>query len=169
MGHVYNIKKQFKVQIIVILEEIYSFYWPKMHLWKGDKKFGEGPSPPHPLLEKIQKNSTIFSGCPPLCVIRSLKFKVLTNNRKEGKKSEGIDYWLPFQWRIIFHSSCLVTDMLDIWFFKVRKWFWKLHWSEFCSGLRINLGFWLLSQLVPSKCLPFIDAYLANNLLYVQK
>ena len=46
MGHVYNIKKQFKVQIIVILEEIYSFYWPKMHLWKGDKNFGQGPSSP---------------------------------------------------------------------------------------------------------------------------
>ena len=27
-----------------------------------------------------------------LCVIRSLKFKLLTNTRKEGKKSEGIDY-----------------------------------------------------------------------------
>ena len=30
----------FKVQIISILEEIDSFYWPKMHLWKGAKKFG---------------------------------------------------------------------------------------------------------------------------------
>ena len=38
-------KKQFKVQIIGILEEINSFYWPKMHLWKGDKKFGQGPPP----------------------------------------------------------------------------------------------------------------------------
>ena len=36
-------KKQFKVQIIGILEEIDSFYWPKMHLWKGAKKFGQGP------------------------------------------------------------------------------------------------------------------------------
>ena len=30
-------KKQFKVQIISILGEIGSFYWPKKHLWKGDK------------------------------------------------------------------------------------------------------------------------------------
>ena len=30
----------FKVQIIGILEEIDSFYWPKLHLWKGDKRFG---------------------------------------------------------------------------------------------------------------------------------
>ena len=29
--------------MIDILEEIDSFYWPKMHLWKGDKKFGQGP------------------------------------------------------------------------------------------------------------------------------
>ena len=32
-----------KVQIIGILQEIDSFYWPKMHLWKGAKKFGRGP------------------------------------------------------------------------------------------------------------------------------
>ena len=30
-----------------------------MHLWKGDKKFGQGP-PPRPLLDKIQKNSNFF-------------------------------------------------------------------------------------------------------------
>ena len=46
MGHVYNIKKkQFKVQIIVILEEIFSFYWPKMHLGKGEKNLGSPSSP----------------------------------------------------------------------------------------------------------------------------
>ena len=56
-------KKQFKVQIIGILEEIDSFYWPKMHLWKGAKKIGQSLSPPH--LEKIQKNSSFFSGCRP--------------------------------------------------------------------------------------------------------
>ena len=45
--------------MIGILEEIDSFYWPKMHLWKGDKKIGQGPPlPPH--LDKIQKNSNFF-------------------------------------------------------------------------------------------------------------
>ena len=63
MGHVYN-QKQFKVQIIGILEEIDSFYWPKMHLWKGDKKFGQGPPNPH--LDIIQKNSNFFSWNRPL-------------------------------------------------------------------------------------------------------
>ena len=53
----------FKVQIIGILEEIDSFYWPKLHLWKGDKKIGQGPPPPH--LDKIQKNSSFFSGTLP--------------------------------------------------------------------------------------------------------
>ena len=37
-------KKQFKVQIIGILEEIDSFYWPKMHLWKVDMS---SQVPPH--------------------------------------------------------------------------------------------------------------------------
>ena len=47
MGHVYiQPKKQFKVQIIGILEEIDSFYGPKMHFWKGEKIFGQGPPPP---------------------------------------------------------------------------------------------------------------------------
>ena len=58
MGHVYNLKKQFKVQIIDILEEIDSFYWPKVHSWKVDKKIWQGPPPPH--LDKIQKNSYFF-------------------------------------------------------------------------------------------------------------
>ena len=48
----------FKVQIIGILEEIDSFYWPKLHLWKGDKKIGQGPPPPH--LDKIKKNCSFF-------------------------------------------------------------------------------------------------------------
>ena len=38
-------KKQFKVQIIGILEEIDSFYRPKMHLWEGAKKNWTGPPP----------------------------------------------------------------------------------------------------------------------------
>ena len=50
-------KKQFKFQINGILEDIDSFYRPKMQLWKVDKKFGQGP-PPH--LDKIQKNSYFF-------------------------------------------------------------------------------------------------------------
>ena len=45
-GSCIQLKKQFKIQIIGILEEKDSFYWPKMHLWKGDKKFGQGPPPP---------------------------------------------------------------------------------------------------------------------------
>ena len=40
-----------------------SFYWPKIHVWKGDKKFGQG-SPPD--LDKIQKNSTFFFVTPSL-------------------------------------------------------------------------------------------------------
>ena len=39
-------KKKFKVQIIGILQEIDSFYWRKMHLWKGDKTFGQNSPPP---------------------------------------------------------------------------------------------------------------------------
>ena len=41
-------KKQFKIQIIGILEERDSFYWLKMHLWNGDKKFGQAPPAPLP-------------------------------------------------------------------------------------------------------------------------
>ena len=41
----YTTSKQFKVQIIGVLEEIDSFYWPKMQLWIGEKKIGQGPPP----------------------------------------------------------------------------------------------------------------------------
>ena len=60
-------KKQLKVQYIGIFEEIDSFYWPKMHLWKCAKKFGQGAPPPH--LDKIRKNSNFFSGNLPLYLI----------------------------------------------------------------------------------------------------
>ena len=56
--YIYSLKKQFKVQIIGTLEEIDSSNWPKMHLWKGDKKFGQGPPPPH--LDEMQKTSNFF-------------------------------------------------------------------------------------------------------------
>ena len=51
-------KKQFKVQIIDILEEKDSFYWPKMHLWKGDKTLGRVLPPP--TFGQNQKNSNFF-------------------------------------------------------------------------------------------------------------
>ena len=42
---IYTTYKKFKVQIISILEEIDSFYWPKMHFWKGAKKLGRALPP----------------------------------------------------------------------------------------------------------------------------
>ena len=62
-------KKQFKVQIIGILEEVDSFYWPKMHIWKGDKNLGRALNPPH--LDKIQKNSSFFRENVPNIIIYS--------------------------------------------------------------------------------------------------
>ena len=67
MGHVYNLK-QFKVQIIAILEEIDSFYWTKMHLWKVSK-IGQGPPPP---FGKIQKSTSFSLWNCPLVGARSL-------------------------------------------------------------------------------------------------
>ena len=52
-------KKQFKVQIIGIMEELNSFYLPKMHLWKGEKKLDRALLPPSHL-DKIHKNSSFF-------------------------------------------------------------------------------------------------------------
>ena len=49
--------KQFKVQIIGILEEIDSSNWPKMHLWKGDKKLGRAP---HSLIWTKSKRTAVF-------------------------------------------------------------------------------------------------------------
>ena len=56
-------KKRSKVQIIGILEEMDSFHWPKMHLWKGDKEFGQGPSP---WFGQIQKEQHLFFLMPSL-------------------------------------------------------------------------------------------------------
>ena len=46
IGTIFRVLYIFKVQIIGILEEKDTFYLPKMHLWKGDKNFGQGPSSP---------------------------------------------------------------------------------------------------------------------------
>ena len=59
MLYLFNLKSQFKAQIIGILEEIDSLYWPKMHLWKGAKKLGRALPPPD--LDKIQKNISFSS------------------------------------------------------------------------------------------------------------
>ena len=56
---IYTTYKKFKVQIISILEEIDSFYWQKMHIWKDDIKIGEGPPPP--LIWTKSKRTAIFS------------------------------------------------------------------------------------------------------------
>ena len=46
-----NLKNQLKVQIIIILEEIDFFYWPKMHFLKICQKIGQGP--PTPLIRAM--------------------------------------------------------------------------------------------------------------------
>ena len=56
-------KKELKVQIIGILEEINFYFWPKMHLWKGDKKFGQGPPP---LIWTKSKRTAAFFRTPSL-------------------------------------------------------------------------------------------------------
>ena len=80
MGHVYNIKKQFKVQIIVILEEIYPFYWPKMHLWKGDKKFGQAPPPS---FGQNPKEQQFFLRKPSLIIMKIVTMIVMMPTMKE--------------------------------------------------------------------------------------
>ena len=49
--YILNLKKQLKVQIIIILEEIDFFYWPKMHFLKICQKIGQGP--PTPLIRAM--------------------------------------------------------------------------------------------------------------------
>ena len=57
-------KKQFKVQIICILEEINSFYWPKMHLRKGDKNLDRALPPPW--FRQNPKEQQLFFATPSL-------------------------------------------------------------------------------------------------------
>ena len=59
-------KKQLKVQVIGILEDLDSFNWPKVHLWKVEKEFRQGLPP---LLDKIQKNNYFFFLKPSLTYI----------------------------------------------------------------------------------------------------
>ena len=54
-------KKQLKFQIIGILEEIDSFYWPKMHFFKRCQKKIEQPPPPSIHSGNARKNA-FFSG-----------------------------------------------------------------------------------------------------------
>ena len=64
-------KKQFKVQIIGILEEIGSFIDQKCTSWKCEKNLGRAP--PH--LDKILKNSSTFSGERPYFLIQRQKVR----------------------------------------------------------------------------------------------
>ena len=55
---VYNLKKQFKVQIIGILEEKDSFYWPKCSSEKLPKNLGRAS--PHPAFGQNPKEQEFF-------------------------------------------------------------------------------------------------------------
>ena len=72
----YTTKKRFKVQIIGIFEEIDSYYWPKMHLWKGAKKFEQGPPPPL-IWTKFKRTAAFFSEC--FLLERSEEIKIANN------------------------------------------------------------------------------------------
>ena len=66
-------KKQFKVQIIGILEEIDSFYWPKMHWLKGAKKFGQAPPSHSHLIWTKSKRTAFFRDAFP-CTAHTLAY-----------------------------------------------------------------------------------------------
>ena len=65
-------KKKFKAQIIGILEEIHSLYWPP-HVKRCPKNCARPP--PH--LDKIQKNAFFFSGERPFRVKEKNLFNVV--------------------------------------------------------------------------------------------
>ena len=126
----------FKVQIIGILEEIDSFYWPKMHLWKGAKKFGQGPASP-PDLDKIQKNSSFFSWDSPLHKMQMIA-KPLGNN-----------WWLS--------NCCAVFPFLTA-ISSIRAWFVNNQ-----IGIEFNLIHNLIYNIWAShreKCLLWKCSYL---------
>ena len=52
-------KKQLKVQYIGIFEEIYSFYWPKMHFLKKGQKIRAWVDPP-PLIRAMPERKRFF-------------------------------------------------------------------------------------------------------------
>ena len=89
--------------MIGIFEEMDSFYWPKKHLWKGDKKIGHGPPPPH--LDKIQKNSNFFRETipTPFKIIHScvgMMEQTAISNQTEGSgwwQKKYYEGWAAFQ------------------------------------------------------------------------
>ena len=121
-------KKQFKVQIIDILEEKDSFYWLKMDLWKGAKKLG-GPSPP-PHLEKIQKNSSFSSGARPIWLPTSWSPMLIFQEYKL--------YWSK---QLILKATNALKNALNVkehkWVENPRVLFWNLTISTPSIGIEL--------------------------------
>ena len=90
-------KWQLEVQIIGILEEVDSFYWPKLHLWKGAQKLG-WPPPPTPFIwTKSIKTAVFFRETFPKWLDSTASQPYLTRgpraNAYTSKKSMGGNGW----------------------------------------------------------------------------
>ena len=89
--------KQSKVKIIGILEEIDSFYWPKMHFLKRCQKNGQG----HPL---FAGNRSLLRTCESFTASKSWHEPVL-----KRRLADSLDWWC---WRTVV-MVCQVS-MMDL-------------------------------------------------------
>ena len=77
-------QKQFRVQIIGILEEIDSFYWPKMRLWKGAgplPSFGQNPKEQQ-FFFRIPSQSPTYEKFQPLETFPRDLFEILKRRKR---------------------------------------------------------------------------------------
>ena len=132
LPNVHNLKKQFKDQIIGFLEESDSFYWPKMHLWKGDNKFGQGPPPSFGQNPKEQHlffvkpslrgydckmSFILFEGCMWYILIYTSAHHFKIWNHIPGRRaSEDLNCWKQayscFDLRSVYMPACPLRDSL---------------------------------------------------------
>ena len=107
-----------------------SFCWPKVHLWKGDKKLGGVLPPPH--LDKIQKkNSYTFSGNLPLVAVRFQK-KITSTREKRVNRD-------------IFGQTLKMKDVFLIYFGQIVSCCAKIYSNTsslnlFCKNSSLNLA-----------------------------
>ena len=115
---------QFKVQISGILEEKDSFYWPKMHSWKCDKKFGQGPFNRKSSCQELYCLDNYYRRRMPKEKIRTL----LHHHRHSKVDRRCRTCFIEIKMHY-FQEECMVVRILWQQHYWKNSWWLGHHWS----------------------------------------
>ena len=147
-------KKQFNVQIIGVLEEIHSFYWPKSTYEKATKNLCRAP----PLVWTKSKRTAAFFRDPFPYVMAAYGRKSAVRTKPEFDVTFLVTFGTLFRWLRVVLWQKLKQFLKKIW---VGKCVHTSVWTTHALGAYLKARTFYSSSNISSDSQPFLKLFFA--------